>query len=112
MVSKETFGFSFFSYFKMLFSLIPWRTCGERDVIFCPCQVAVKSLSLVNISSAQRDMLYDEINIYLPLSHPNIVRKRKITNMKRFAPLTGSLGRGIRRTGGENYISNGSVYRG
>ncbi|EEQ98528.1 Calcium-dependent protein kinase, putative [Perkinsus marinus ATCC 50983] len=41
-------------------------------------RVAVKSLSLVNISSAQRDMLYDEINIYLPLSHPNIVRLEEV----------------------------------
>ncbi|KAF4701549.1 hypothetical protein FOZ62_023075, partial [Perkinsus olseni] len=41
-------------------------------------QVAVKTLSLVNLSPMKRDMLYDEINIYLPLSHPNIVRLNEV----------------------------------
>ncbi|EER13332.1 calcium-dependent protein kinase, putative [Perkinsus marinus ATCC 50983] len=41
------------------------RITGDR--------VAVKFLSLHNLSPVKRDMLYDEINIYLPLSHPNIV---------------------------------------
>ncbi|KAF4653598.1 hypothetical protein FOL47_010428, partial [Perkinsus chesapeaki] len=41
-------------------------------------KVAVKTLSLVNLSPVKREMLYDEINIYLPLSHPNIVRLNEV----------------------------------
>lgn len=38
------------------------------------CRSAVKSLSLVNMTARQSQLLYNEVSIYLSLDHPNITR--------------------------------------